>query len=360
MATSHKIYNITLLTMIAIFLALCILFMIYLDPLDGGLTRIGGYTENDFGWNSEQSLFPTPLAQTGQLDKHYDIVVFGDSFSSRTTPDRQTGIGGFWTDHLANLTGLSVGVFVLDRDPIDNFLNQQSFKDNPPEVFVLETVERYLRPRFADNDGHCEHIPLAQIKPLTLHPMGIKPKHFTRDTTLRWHDPAMRWPDTQLDYAINYIDKSFRRLINRKNMTDTLHTSLSRSDLMSNRRSTELLYFIGDTAKAEWSDKIWSAARCSFARLQKRIEANGKTRFVLMIVPDKSSVYAEYMPPDLRLPTTLEKIPEPTDLRMLRLDRIFRSAAEAGIVDLYMPDDTHWGSAGSELAAQVTADYLSH
>src|SRR5580692_12126498 len=91
------------------------------EKLTGDLTRLGGYGEREFGWTGIEEQFNPPLAQPGRLDAGYDIVVIGDSFSLRTTPDRQTRTGSFWTDFLANESGLSVGVFDVADTSVKKF-----------------------------------------------------------------------------------------------------------------------------------------------------------------------------------------------------------------------------------------------
>ena len=44
------------------------------EPLTGDLTRIGWFSENEFGWAGEQQRFVPPLAPPAALDGSYDIV----------------------------------------------------------------------------------------------------------------------------------------------------------------------------------------------------------------------------------------------------------------------------------------------
>src|ERR1700676_2274640 len=138
----YRWYNYVWLSLCAIVAIVSLVFAVKLKPLMGDLTRIGGYAENDFGWNEPEEKFSPPLARSGTPNTHYDIVVIGDSYSLRTTPDRQTPPGGFWTDFLAAETGMSVGGFDLDKYVFDTLIESETAQLNPPRVIILEMAER--------------------------------------------------------------------------------------------------------------------------------------------------------------------------------------------------------------------------
>jgi hypothetical protein len=47
------------------------------------------------------------------------------------------------------------------------------------------------------------------------------------------------------------------------------------------------------------------------------------------------------------------------DLNLLRLDHSLSRAAENGVQDIYLPNDTHWGFVGNDLAAKSVIDFLT-
>src|SRR5690349_11951678 len=100
---------------IAVFLALalpCVAvlvgFSLLQAPVQGDLTRIGGYSENSYGWTATHQRFAPPLVST-VYDRPYDVVIVGDSYSIHG-PGGQTDLGAYWTNHFAQLSGLSVVV----------------------------------------------------------------------------------------------------------------------------------------------------------------------------------------------------------------------------------------------------------
>jgi hypothetical protein len=75
------------------------------------------------------------------------------------------------------------------------------------------------------------------------------------------------------------------------------------------------------------------------------------------MVPDKSWAYAPYLPAASWQVDAAARL-APAGVAMPRVDLALRAAIAAGVADVYLPDDTHWGSAGSRIAARVVARYL--
>ena len=78
----------------------------HFEPLTGDLTRIGWFSENEFGWTLPQQRFVPPPAPAATLDGSYDIIAVGDSFTAE-----EYNPGTAWPHVLARDTGLRVGVF---------------------------------------------------------------------------------------------------------------------------------------------------------------------------------------------------------------------------------------------------------
>lgn len=323
------------------------------QPLRGDLTRLGGYSENEFGWNGQELIFNPPLARGGTLNGQYDIAVLGDSFSSRTTPDRQTRLGSFWTDFLVADTGLSVGVFDRSRTPVEQYLASASFRTHPPKLVVYESVERALEPNLSQPARACPDLP--PYKPFD---MAIRPTNKAPSTIGR--DRGGLLAEGQFDLATDYFKKNFIRSILGKNETPVVRFKLSRSDLFTSRRSTELLVIFDDTTKSRWSAAQWKNFACNLLQLRAEVESNGVTRFVALLAPDKGTVYRNYITPPRQFPNGTEILAVNPAIPMPRIDIALKTAAAAGVKDLYMPNDTHWGTAGSRIAAATVAQFLDN
>jgi hypothetical protein len=324
--------------------------VVSLEPLSGDLTRLGGYSENEFGWNGVEEKFAPPLAEAGRLDGGYGVVVIGDSFSLRTTPDRQTEAGSFWTDFLANDTGLRVGVFDVAVTPMERYLASPSYRDHPPRLVILELAERTLRNHLA---GPADCASARQPMPVRLDAMPdpLLPGG-SRRQVMRWSIGAAA------DQAADYLRKNIFREFFSIDTTMAMRLPLSRSDLFTSRRPQDLLVFTEDLDKAGWSDGDWRAMRCRLSFYQREVATNGVTAFLFVLVPDKSTAYARYLPPAPWQINAAEHLADLAGLDMPRLDVALRSAIAGGVRDVYLPDDSHWSATGSRIAAETVLQYL--
>ena len=77
-----KFYTLGLLSLVVTLLLIVIFFCLYLDPPMGDITRMSGYSENNFGWNAPQKVFDKQANPLQNVYDHYvDVFVVGDSFS---------------------------------------------------------------------------------------------------------------------------------------------------------------------------------------------------------------------------------------------------------------------------------------
>jgi len=114
--------------------------MVYMEPESNELTRMGGYLENEFGWNAPQEHFAKPMFDMARsiedYKRYYDVVVLGDSFSENQSHG--------WQNYFARESGLSVITFRLGRVKPDDILNSQVYRKQPPKLFIYQIVERNI------------------------------------------------------------------------------------------------------------------------------------------------------------------------------------------------------------------------
>jgi hypothetical protein len=329
----------------------CVAVSIWLQPLSNDLTRLGGYSENAYGWNGEQIGFSPPLASVGVLGQSYDVVVVGDSFSidARLLPDAKRDDHGYWTDFFVQKTGLSLGSFHRGRISPDDYAASAAFRKTPPKLLVFEIAEREIV-GFPVRQEPCPAPRPAPNFRLSLNPVARAPVGFARDT-------SRRLSTSQIDTAIDFLKKSTQRWIIGHDSTNVLRVNLSRTDLFSNRSSGNLLVYTGDLRKSEFSDQYLESVGCALLAFQARVEANGLTAFVLMIAPDRSTAYGDFTP-DLHLPNLTNILASNKNLHLLRVDVSLKQAIELGRSDIYLPNDTHWGGAGKQIVAETLVSYL--
>ncbi len=345
----YRRYLAVLLGLCGVFLAYALHIALTFEPLTGDLTRVGGYTEKDYGWNGVEERFVPPLAEPGSLDGAYPIIVVGDSYSMQNTPDRQTPYGSFWTDYLAAGTGLGVGVFDVRVNSLARVLDSAAYRAGP-RLVILELSERTLRKRLAGG-ADC-HEPAPWIAP-TLAPSATppRPQSFRRALS----SPSV---ETMVDQIADLLRKRALRLLIGERVTMARQLPLTRDDLFTSSQPAKLLAYAGDLLKAGWTDADWKTFRCRLLSDQREVMANGKTSFVFVLAPDKSSAYAPWLPPGAWQVDAAPRMAEAAGLRMPRVDTALRAAIAAGTRDVYLPDDTHWSTAGARIVARTVIEYL--
>jgi hypothetical protein len=334
-----------------------------LEPLRGDLTRLGGYAENQYGWTKPQVRFEPPLVETGPYNRPYEIVVLGDSFSSSPYGTDQTDPGVYWTNHLAQRTGMSVLSLNMFKHGLDAVLANPHFQADPPRLFVLQIVESMLGLYFVEDahgylgstDAACK---ATAASATTGDPGRLAP--VASATTQPWERDRSR--GFVFDQAVNFIWKTLRRNAFGADAGGIHSLALTRADLFSSRAADRLLVHGRDFEKASWSEATVRKLRCNLIEAQGRVEANGKTRFLLMVAPDKLTIYEGYLAdPAYRGLSRLSTLFADTGIRTVDLRRPLQRALDCGVVDLYLPNDTHWSSSGHAVAADaVLAAYGFH
>jgi len=330
---------------------------IYLQPLDGDLTRIGAYGERDFGWNAPQAVFKQAQYTSDVYTQGHDIVVLGDSFAT-AMPNHQ------WQNQVAVETGLSIVTLSSYTTSARQILDNPVFKQAPPRFFVLTYAERHFpeqigkqsacaasAPNFtASTIGGVPEIPSAVSIPTISDPLILNRQR-------HWDD----WRDVKLAHATRHVLYGFVRAVLDLEPSKTLRMDLTRSDLFSNAKPSATLVFRGDVEKAaSWKEAGLDELSCRIDSLRQRVEANGITRFVLMVTPDKLTAYSLWANrPSYRSLSMLAELSSRHPLVMPRLDLALAAAIDAGHQDVYLPNNTHWGATGHLVAAQAMTELMT-
>lgn len=307
----------------------------WLEPISGDLTRIGSYAERHFGHQAPQLEFHPPLSTFGDWKEEIDILVMGDSFANGTV--RQ------WQNWLAAATGWRIHTLDKKRISVDKVLSSTLYREHPPRVVIWNVVERDLLYEFSAT-GRCgPYSPVVVSAVLPRRATPATPVEVSRPNGLSELNPgfARMWVWNSLLRAVG-IDSS-----------GTLEAKLTRNDLFSSRHPESLLVYRDDLLKRKWSSSDLQKIRCGLSSLASRFESNGRTRFVTALAPDKSSAYHAWLvspsslPPSI-LPALLHESPIPdAGLHASLADEVSR-----GVKDVYLPNDTHWGTAGHKATAE--------
>ena len=347
MKGAFRRYNLVLLTLLAsVILAICGLAA-YMEPLSGDLTRIGGYLENDYGWQGEQDCFAEPLftwaSSIAEYDRYYDVVLLGDSFS------KPTRVGG-WQNYLIATTGLAMIAFSTEDCSLPTVLGSEGYLNHPPRVFIYQLVERNLwfdHRTFVPRADQLLTAPTSRNAGLlACTPLAVEPTPRPR------HMSTGGWPSIDLDAASSYLYKATLRYFFDLNLTQTVRIELARGGLFSSRSSHSLLIYDDDLLKAGVKRADITLIAASIAARAGRAESNGLTRFMTLIAPDKLTAYSDFIDPEYRDLSIIPALAEEPGLNLIRLDTPLRAAIRNGEIDVYLPNDTHWGEAGCQIVAR--------
>lgn len=328
------------------------------EPLRGDLTRLGGYTENRYGWTDPQRRFVPPLVSFG-YDRPHDIVIVGDSFSSNPDLYGQTDNGAYWGNYVAQRTGLSVAVLRLPKATLRDVVDSPVFKAAPPRLVILEHVERYLvRNNVLETERWLgpgiRGCPDAAAPPRRagireLRPMGIAPVTWHRDRTFQ----------LDLGQAADVFSKHVSRVLG-VDVTPVLNLPLVTDRLFSSRASDRLLVYDEEFDPQGWSRGQIEQAICNLLAAQELVQRNGQTAFAFLIAPDKLTTYAEVIADGQR--KGVNRLPEffkESRLNQIQILEALRAAIRRHVRDVYLPNDTHWGSVAHEIVADQIAAHLA-
>jgi hypothetical protein len=315
------------------FLAAAIPLNLYFEPIAGDLTRIGRWAERDYGWNRQQ---PSVTVQAnGSSVRGPQVLVLGDSFSHPN----------IWQSLLAESRHLEILSFQYeDVGCVDNWLQWVKEKHYPSaNTIVIETVERSFIALFKFRNSCGKLLP----KSFEMAEKTVTPVRPQRGLTL---DATYLLPT-----AVNSLHVAIMK-VGRVTSGETVNVPLVTNTLFSNRRSDRLLYYSDDDLKLGWSESDIAAAIKNLKRIQADLEARG-FRLVVIVVPDKSSVYRPFMA------DKADNRGFPDIFRQLQVARVnnvdllgfFREEASE-TVDLYLPNDTHLSTQGYKLMAAKVAD----
>ncbi len=251
------------------FLIISIPLSIFFEPVSGDLTRIGHWSERDFGWNKPQPV--VSVRANGASISNPHILVLGDSFSHPN----------IWQSYLAEASNLEVLSFQYqDVACVDNWLNwvvEENYSNM--HTVIIQIVERSFIPVFRNINTCTSRIP----KPLEIIKENIR----------------LARPDSGLMLDATYLFPTAANMLRmawtegRLASGEVINVPLSTDRLFSNRKPNRLLYYADDENKKYWSEKDMTAAVANLKLIQDDL-AKGGINLLVVLVPDKSSAYRQF------------------------------------------------------------------
>jgi hypothetical protein len=244
---------------------------IYLQPLEGDLTRVGRVSERSWGWTKPRTVIdqlanvPTPETK---------IIVIGDSFS----------MGSLWQSVMQRASGLSFATYHWDSigppDCLKAALVTLLQKHPQARFVIVESVERHFVNRFSDWRGSGRNCPSA-----------IYPSIRNVEKLGAWRKSAIDLsgglPDAQ--YAFQALAAEGRSYEHAETTGQAVVAPLVRSDLFSNLRSDHLLYFAEDARRRHWTQEQVATAVGNMKTFAGAAAGLG-VRPLFVIIPNKLTV----------------------------------------------------------------------
>ncbi len=344
-----------LLALIAVFVVFAIAIAWYgvkVPPYVGDLTRLGGYSEHDYGWTEPQLRFDPPLYRAHVFDEPADVLIIGDSMSLHRRGE-QTDPGTYWPNFLAARTGWRIAALHRNEWTMDQVLALPQYRRTPPRILILQFAERAvvaLERTIATyaGSGDCILAPSGALAApaLDAEPLAVAPEAYAR------LQPSERG-GIDFSRGANHLRQTVERMI-APGLSSVRSFELGRGGLFSSRRDRRLLVYRDDLLKIGMSEQRLNAQRCALTALRNAVQAAGSTHMMILVVPDKlTAYYAELSDPPMDYPDVFGVLSAGGTLELPRLDHAFARAADAGGIDLFMPNDSHPGATGQMLIADA-------
>jgi hypothetical protein len=309
------------------------------QPLSGDLSRIGFYSERDYGWQARQA--KQMIEPSGAGIVRPDFWVLGDSFSR----------GNQWQSRIQQQTSLSSQTFHYDKVDCVNQWMTQAAEHPSIRTVILEVAQISLLTRFgglADCGGKAS----KPIEVVASSISGEPSNNFHPSTDWRIKHSALTQINT---WRINHLANS--TLSDDQVSNSPLKPSCAN---FSNRRSDRLLYQTGSLDHPRKTAETYALTAANLLRLQKQVEAHGK-KFLLVVIPDKFSAYQSCIADDKASAgkaaiSTCDFLSR-AGIHCANLLPLIE-AERSKTPDLYLPNDTHFSHAGYRLMANAVLPYL--
>ena len=330
-----KRYIAFFLVTVCLFLIPISLLAIFFEPITGDLTRVGQWSERDFGQNSKQPVIE--FLANGTLISNPEILVLGDSFS----------VVNFWQSILfSRLNKKSLTFYIANIGCINDWVEFAS-KQSSAKTIIIETVERAFIDTF---QAECKSKPIVSEEIASGKTSGSR--------------PTMGLPVLDIRYLMATTINTLKMILKPK--TSIIGRTVGNLPLkmscanFSNKRADRLLYFRDDERKLNWSQKDINTAIDNVVKIQKMFTEQGK-QFMFIVIPDKLSVYEDCL---LNANDAVEGKINITELLMasgVNIPNLLPTlkSKRYEIMDLYYPNNTHFSESGYILMAAELEKFIS-
>ncbi len=339
-------YNLVLFGLIGAFLSLVAFLAATLEPNTGDLTRVGGLSERAFGWRGEKPRFASELSgyhQDGRPFEGAEVLVLGDSFS------HQAHYGFGWQNWLVAATGLELATFDLHRRGALEILGSREVRAKPPRLILFECSELSAAERLPTYPGDCR-VPAPKVwAPLSVAPMAVATEPFRRRTSMGWNIEG------RVDLAMHVIKLRVSALLGQSGVRILPMGDLRRFT----SRDQSLLVYGYAVPRGDSGSVDLPRSACGLRNLVAFAARELGAPLVPFFAGNKLSIYAPDIPgAPASYQGFLPRLIEASGIPVPRLSEALREAVEAGSLDVYLPDDSHWSDEGHRITAEVLLAFL--
>lgn len=344
-----KTYNTIFLALVFLIVSISAAIMLWSQPISGDLTRISAYPERWFGWNDPQQDIPSVINTPRQTGK-YHILVIGDSFSE----------AGRWQSLLSHQYTFS---FIHSgKTTLNDILAFTG--DKKPDAIVIETGERALPDMYGTASTFIKPVTSCQLPaPVTENPITIGAIQ-AQIAKLPSFPLIQRkiWPNNSNNISEGFhIFKLYSSAMIKPHKRKAKVLALTSNQLFSSGKSDHILLLSKDFLLYDTiDDNNINTVRCSMQAVDQAL-TQAQLPHVILTLPDKTTAYQPYL-------VNTEIKQRPALINRLRIDALtghginmlqpIRTMIAAGNKDVYLPNDTHWGYKGFQLAAAMIDEKL--
>jgi alginate O-acetyltransferase complex protein AlgJ len=241
------------------------------------------------------------------------VVIAGDSTVAGTSLTQDDML----SEVLERMIGR--GVYPFAPRTLNDFLRDERFYRDPPEVLVFAQMERFIT---------------------------SNPSLNSRIVPLAWHTNAL----------LQQIALSLDRLRKRE-VQNYVRARFAKPP--STPRAHEMRFHSGEVANQDAPAEVVNRAVATLITYRDYLSARG-IKFVFLPVPDKETIYWDYLPAQKQSTFLRQVIEVANRNHVATLDTLaaFEDARRQG-VQLYQLEDTHWNKTGVYQAARLLAHFMA-
>lgn len=331
-----KHFILRLLILLAPILCVILFYVTYVRPnISGDLGRLDFIMFDQDYMSGKDEKMPhfkhVPIYNTQAINDTTAVLVIGDSFSHFQSYFGKCNFVNQLAQLHPNKTFYNLNVSIPENNPAQLLVDMIRFHDKMPKQVVLEITERSL-PYFIPNlvfDSDTAMTPAMRNLPIEK----------VSEINENWMDVVIK----NIKYAHLYAKKRCGVY------TAVIRSRLSRN-FFSCRGDEDMLYFyMDDITTVEYDGNILIP---NIKRIH-HLAASNNIKLIFVVPSDKYSLYRPWIVDDRykELKTPMEYLEDFDEPYFVNTQKILRESLKQGKKDIYLCNDSHWGSEAANMVA---------